>query len=92
MEETILDTKNCPFLVTIRATGRPATLALQYIGHAVRHAIFPPYVCVVLFVFFLYFFCFGALVYGRHACVAMPVALQYARLAGAKLYAVVKCE
>ena len=69
-----------------RPAGRPATLALQYIGHAVRHAI-SPHMYARFFVF-----CFGALVYGRHACVAIPVALQYARLVGTKLYAVVKSE
>ena len=33
-----------------------------------------------------------ALVCGSRACVTIPVALQYARLVGTKLYAVVKSE
>ena len=57
MEETMLGANNCPFPVTIRATGRPATLALQYIGHAVRHAIFPHmYARFCLFSLFSLFF------------------------------------
>ena len=58
-EETILDPQIWRFPVTIRATGRtagrPASLALQYIGHAVRHAIFPHmYARFCLFLFSLF--------------------------------------
>ena len=50
-----------------------------------RHAIFPHrYARFCLFFFLFSVFCFGTRVYGRHAGVTIPVALQYARLVGTK--------
>ena len=96
-EETILDPK---FDVSPHSYARPAGRPAGHVSAAVYRSrcasrYFPPYVRVVLFVCFSLFslcFCFGALVYGRHACVTIPVALQYARLVGTKLHAVVKSE
>ena len=94
-EETILDPK---FDVSPHSYARPATLALQYIGHAVRHAIFPhkyARFCLFFSFFFLFFLLLRSSIWASrlcHACVTILVALQYARLVVTKLNAVVKSE